>query len=182
METKKDVFVGSIVTVVSEDNFNNAQGVVMDLNSDELPEEGNIAVYFGFGNKENLFIVYLDDKWKGPEPTPENYQDCPRVRFFFEKELKVIDDFSLGYKANLLYPGYFQHSLSRPNFPLESGKFLCTLAYCRSEKPLATHKTVINCLGHISELYTCEDCHKEYHGKCGELFPKMKNPLRVGIS
>lgn len=181
METKKDIVVNVIVNVVSEDDFNGAEGIVLDLNSNKMPEEGNIAVYFGLGNKKDLFR-FPEDNWKGPDPTPDNYEDFPRVRFFFEKELVVKDDFSLGYKATLLYPGCFQHSLSRPNFPFESGKFLCTLAYCHSEKPLATHKTIFNCWGYIREIYTCGACHEEYHGKCGDSFPKMKDPLKVGIS
>ncbi len=166
--------VGSIVTTTEVSlHKNNNQGVVMDLKSDLVPDDGPIAVFFDSEVEGFLSLPRNFDEHKEP-PTPEDYKESKRIFCFEAEELEVIEEFSLKTKARQLYPqGYWL--IRSWKFPLIPNSHECQFYDCESDI-LATEKTIINIWGVVYEVYTCTKCHKEKNGVYGNMLG-FKKPL-----
>ncbi|HTK33169.1 MAG TPA: hypothetical protein VL335_01330 [Candidatus Paceibacterota bacterium] len=174
-ETAPTLTEGSIVTITGDNRFIGRQGLVIDMNSDLLPTEGPIAVYFDTEIGEHEFNIFgRGEKWTGGIPTKENYKKCYRVICFLPDELRREESFPLetivqrefGSNWNLIYSF---------DFPLRPGTHVCQFDQCKSGL-LATQLTLVNVWGTITTVYSCTECHKGWHGMKADGV-KYKNPL-----
>lgn len=154
---------GSIVTIAGDNRFTGKQGLVIDMNSDLLPTDGPIAVYFDTEVPEYEFNTHSrGTPWSQGIPTKENYRSCYRVICFLPDELLVDTEFALESIVIRKF-GKDPHALLSPDFPLKPGTHACHVKSCESGG-LATKLTLVNVWGTIMALYTCEKCHEKWHG------------------
>jgi hypothetical protein len=170
----------SIVTVVGEEtSFTNYQGLVLDVRSGHEPEDGSIAVFFNKEVEPEKFSNWIDVReWRGKDPTPKDYKNCPRVVCFLPNELRVEQRWSSKTLMGRTFGSGLHarwHSFSHPKRPLVPNVHLCHLQDCPSGLH-ATQSAFINVWGTVIEVYVCEPCHKRTHGMCADAV-ELKHPL-----
>jgi hypothetical protein len=166
---------GVVVTILGDFRFTDMQGLIIDMNSNQRPEDGPIAVYFDIEVPDHEFGIFGDKKkWTCGIPTKENYRACYRVRYFKANELRGEAGFPLEVIAQRRFDGKYLF-VQELNFPLRPGTHECQLQSCKSGL-LATELTLVNFVGTIMSVYTCAVCHKEWDKMRTESL-ELKKPL-----
>ncbi|HEY0908060.1 MAG TPA: hypothetical protein VGE35_01795 [Candidatus Paceibacterota bacterium] len=166
------------IVVVCGTSFDGCEGLVIDVASNLVPEDGPIAVYFDKEVDAYKFVGSREaEEWKGGIPTLENYRNCPRVICFEPTDLKPIGRFSPLVRANRLFGKDRVRDCSSPNFPLVPGTHECHLKDCPDgASAKATHSALINVWGGVYEVYVCKTCFDRANGMCCDSF-ELKKPL-----
>jgi hypothetical protein len=151
--------IGNIVTVLLEDCiYFELQGEVMEI-VDDGNSEGPIGVKFS--------------EWCDPLGALE--RDRPIIRFL-EAELRRDDDWGFELKVYQCYGRNMWHSTARLGHVFDPKK-KCGTENCTH---FCDRRCLINLWGTVYEIDFCNECAKEYHGKCGEFFPSK--PLTRAVA
>ncbi len=144
--------VGNIVTVIFEDcMYFEQQGEVVEIVEDG-DSDGPVGVKFGKWCK-HLFNSFHDGNFT-------------TVRFE-EVELRKDADWGIEVKAVRCYGARMWHSLCSLRRPFDP-KGKCQTENCTH---FCDQRCLINIWGTVSEIDLCMECAKQYHGKCGEMWP-----------
>ena len=167
---------GDIVTILGDNRFTGRQGLVIDIESDLRPQDGPIAVFFDEEVPDHEFYdpPWQRRQWSDTVPNKSNYRECCRVKCFPANELKKDMEFLIDSVVRRKFGSNF-NIINSWKFPLRPGTHACQFEACTSGQ-LATKLTLANIWGTIQTVYSCEACHKEWHGvRVDEV--KLKNPL-----
>jgi len=145
--------VGDIVTVVHKHYiYSDKQGEVVEI-KDDGDEDGNIGVKFG------RWYRHLFDYSDGDN-------NSVTVRFL-EGELRKDANWGLEVKVLQRFGENCWHSVYVLDKPFDPTK-RCKTEGCNI---VNARRCLINIWGNVYEIDLCEECAREYDGKCGESFP-----------
>lgn len=161
MVQEKEIMEGSIVKIKGT-LFDCQCGVVISINSTEEPEDGPYAVFFDREVADYLFSNYPQAvSWNKGVPTKENYRECPRVVHFEQADLILLTKWPHETIAKRFFRA-IHHSITIPTIEM-SENTRCMIKDCTRT---ANNTTYRNYWGTVEVIYTCDEHHAEFHGKC----------------